>query len=422
MSSFKILLAEIRYRKLNFIMSLFAVVTAAALFTAGPVLVDGYGRQTHDQIAEMKEETTAELDELADQTRILMRDMGFNLMIVHKDTDMSDFWASDFATKDIPQEYVQRLASDTTLTMVAHLVATLQRRIEWNNRKVLLVGYLPEATQSHRRKKTPMGYDIEPGTCYLGHELGAGKNVGETITVGDRELKIAEILGEQGSKKDITIAVHLSDAQAILGAPEKINQIMALGCNCAGSNLGSIRKQLAAVLPDTKVTEFHSMALARAEQRSQVKDKRGQILDEVEARREAVHGIMSGLFQVLTPIVVVACAIWVGLLSLANVRQRRVEIGVMRAVGKRSGTIAGLFLGKAVLLGLIGGLFGYILGACLARLVGARAFEISPDQFRAGTTMFLAVLVGAPVLSALAAYLPTLVAINQDPAVVLRDQ
>ena len=422
MSPLKVMLAEIRYRKLNFVMSLFAVVTAAALFTAGPVLVDGYGRQTDDEIAAMEEETKGELDELADQTRILMRDMGFNLMIVHKDTDMSDFWASDFATKDIPEEYVQRLASDTQLTMVAHLVATLQRRIEWNDRKVLFVGYLPEATQSHRRKKKPMGYNIEPGTCYLGHELGVGKKVGETVTIDGHEFKIAQILPEQGSKKDITVAVHLKDAQAVLGAPGKINQIMALGCNCAGSNLASIREQLASVLPDTKVTEFRSMALARAEQRSRVQEKRGQILNEVKGKREAVQGMMTGLFQVLTPIVVVACAIWVGLLALANVRQRRVEIGVFRAIGKRSATIAGLFLGKAILLGLLGGLLGYFLGAWLARMIGAEAFEIAPDQFRAGTPMLLAVIFGAPLLSAVAAYLPTLVAITQDPAVVLRDQ
>ncbi len=422
MNTIKLLLAEIRYRKLNFFMSLFAVVTAAALFTAGPVLVDGYGRETHERIAAMEEETTAELDKLADQTRILMRDMGFNLMIVHKDTDMSDFWSSDFASEDLPQEYIDRLAGDSRLTLITHLVATLQKRIEWNGRKVLLVGYLPEATQSHMRKKSPMGFEVEPGTCFLGHELAAGRKKGQTIDVAGREFTIAQILPEQGSKQDITIAVHLTDAQAVLDLPGRINQIMALGCNCAGSDLANIRGQLATVLPETRITEFRSIALARAEQREEVKAKSKEILDQVKESREAVQGMMGGLFQVLTPVVVIACAIWIGLLSLANVRQRRMEIGLFRAIGKGSAMIASLFLGKAVLLGALGGLIGYFFGDWTARVLGVKAFEIGPGQFQLSGSLLAAVLVGAPLLSAVAAYLPALVAIHQDPAVVLRDQ
>ncbi len=152
MSLFALLLAEIRYRKLNFALSLLAVVVAVLLFVAGPMLVDGYQRQTHAQLAEwharvveseqlvdtmrmgmgkVEKEAEAELSRLEKETRRLMRDMGFNLMIVHRDTNMSDFWAADFASHDMPQDYVHRLASDRRLTLVTHLVATLQARIDW---------------------------------------------------------------------------------------------------------------------------------------------------------------------------------------------------------------------------------------------------------------------------------------------------
>jgi len=43
---------------------------------------------------------------------------------------------------------------------------------------------------------------------------------------------------------------------------------------------------------------------------------------------------------------VLAAAVWVGLLMLANVRERRIEIGILRALGKTSGMIAALFLGE----------------------------------------------------------------------------
>ena len=180
MNTFAMLLAEIRYRKLNFLLSVFAVTIAAALFVAGPVLVDGYARQTQVVLDESKQETADELARLGDQTRVLMRDIGFNLMIVHRDTNMSDFWAADYAANDMPQEYVDRLARDRRLTMVTHLVATLQQKITFNDRKVLLIGYLPETTQSHMRHKDPMGYNDQAGDGHPGLRVGRGKKKGDT--------------------------------------------------------------------------------------------------------------------------------------------------------------------------------------------------------------------------------------------------
>jgi putative ABC transport system permease protein len=115
-------------------------------------------------------------------------------------------------------------------------------------------------------------------------------------------------------------------------------------------------------------------------------------------------------------------AVWVGLLALANVRERRVEIGILRAVGKGSGAIAGLFLGKAVLMGLLGAAVGVGVGVLATRLIGAAALGVGPDQVAARPEVLLAGLLGAPLLAAVASYLPTLSAVTQDPAVVLRDQ
>jgi len=312
----------------------------------------------------------------------------------------------------MPQSFVNTLAEDRTLATVAHLVATLQQRISFENRKVLLVGYLPETTQTHRGKKKPMGYNIEPGTALLGFELGAGRKPGETVEVLGKSFKIARILPEKGSKEDITIAVHLEDAQSMLdGKQGRINQILALGCNCANSDLANIRKQLAAILPDTKVTEFQSIALARAEQRKEVRDS-----------RKAFQQMVETLTAAITSIVVLTMAIWVGLLALVNVRQRRAEIGILRAIGKDSATIACLFLGKAVLLGLLGAAVGFAAGSLLGRELGVKFLGLTADQLVLNMQLLWIALLAAPIVSALASFPPTLSAILQDPAVVLRDQ
>ena len=75
----------------------------------------------------------------------------------------------------------------------------------------------------------------------------------------------------------------------------------------------------------------------------------------------------------------------------------------------------------AVLLGLLGAAIGLLLGIWLARWLGSRALELTPDHFRASRDVLFYVLGGAPLLSALASYLPTLWALVQDPAVVLRE-
>lgn len=473
MSTLKLLLAEIRYRKVNFVLSLLAVTIAVALFVAGPVLVDGYGRETNAELARLEarvaesqarvtaseKKAAAELAQLEDQTRRVMRDMGFNLSIVHRDTDIVDFLSTGISTVDMPEEYVARLAHDQSLTLVTHLVGTLRAEIEWEGRQVRLDGYLPEIPLPHKpatafakrwgHKRTPMGYDIKPGTVFLGFAIGEGHKEGETIEVLGKPFKIAKTLPEKGSKEDGTIAMHLSDAQTLLEKPGKVNQILALECRCAEADLPKIRAQLADALVDddgrtvTHVVRDVSKAVARARQRAAVKEKvqtivarqkrdleqRQKTLEETAARRTKMQKSMEMLAVGITTLVVLAAAVWVGLLALVNVRERITEIGVFRALGKSSLRIASLFLGKAVLLGLIGAILGFLLGTAVGFGLGTPATEwggfrplyAAADYFQFPFQMLLFALVGAPLLSAVASYLPTLSAVAQDPAVVLRD-
>ncbi|MHC4403680.1 MAG: ABC transporter permease [Planctomycetota bacterium] len=460
MSTLKLLLAEIRYRKVNFVLSLLAVTVAVTLFVAAPLVIDGYSRQTDALLANMEEETrqeTAKLEEeirqrtaeLEDKTRQTMRDMGFNLLIVAKETDMSDFWSDDFAKHTMPQEYIERLANAPSLTKVTHLVATLQEKIDWQQgdiaRKVILAGHLPETPQSHKPqtefakrmaklkpKKVPMGENIEPGTLYLGYELGAGLKEGDTVEVRGESFRVARIEPEKGSKDDITIEMHLSDAQRILKKPERINQILALECKCQVGDLPEIRRQLEGVLPEARVTEHGSIAFARAKQRDdvaragamqvqQVKDAGAKARDDMKNNRQTQQERMEWLARGSTSLVVVACGVWVGLLALLNVRERRTEIGILRALGKRSGTIAGLFLGKAVLLGVLGAAVGFGLGTVLANGLAESVFGVQLGSFAVRYDALLFALSGAPLLSAAASYPPTMLALKQDPAVVLKD-
>lgn len=449
MSTFHLLLAEIAYRKLNFALALLAVTAAVTLLVAGPMLVEGYGRQTGaelgaleegvreaaQRVAESESQAAAAMAKLEDDTRVAMLGLGFNLIILHGATDMSQFWATGFPTHDMDQQYVQRLADDPRLTMVTHIVGTLRAKTEWEGRNVGLVGYLPEATSSHRRKQVPMGYRVAPGTVFLGHYLAEGRKEGDEIQILGRRYRVVRVLPELGTEDDNTIVMHLDDAQALLNKPGRVNQILALDCRCAEADLPKIRKQVADILPECFVSRVSDKAVARARQRALVSenyrqmiarhkedlDARRRHLADTAAAREKMQGALATLTGAVTALVAVAAALWVGLLAMTNVRERLTEIGLLRALGKGSATIAALFLGKAVLVGLAGGAAGLAAGAGLGWWLQVHGLGLSYYEFRAPLGVLLTALAAAPLLSAVASYLPTLAALAQDPAVVLRE-
>jgi len=435
MSTLNLILSEIRFRFVNFLLCLLVVIIAAALFIVGPTLISGYAEDTNEQLKklqaqaeQMKADTEKKLAEMDKKTKRIMRDLGVNLRIVHKDTNMANLY-TDFVAVDFPEDYVHRLAEAESIETIVHLLATLQHKIEWENRTALLVGTLPVLTQSQKNEEKPhMVKPVEKGTVLLGYELGIGFKEGDTIEVEGRKLRIVKIMPKYDSLQDVQLLTNLEDAQEILGKQSKINQIMALNCKCKGDRLSVIRAELEGVLPDTKVTEHLTRATAREKQRDLVEAERKRALAEVESNLKRIsenrgrqQKTISRLIGIMTPLVVLASALFVALMTWLNVRERRAEIGVLRALGKGAANVAALFLGKSLLVGLLGGAIGCLLGYYLTPLVGNKTMEIGADLFATEIWLVIATVVGAPVVTVMASYLPTLSAISQDPAIVLMD-
>jgi len=326
-----------------------------------------------------------------------------------------------------------------------HLVSTLKQMVQWEDKPRLLVGFAPEATQTHIEQKAPMGFQIKPGTVYLGAISGEGHEVGNTIDILGKQFEIARILPAHGTaEEDIAICMHLKDAQEVLKKPAQISEILALGCKCKTiERIEEITAQLELVLPEARVTEHRMQAIARDDQRKlivnhsaqtmadyqakreqivqQEKQSQQKIVDQEISHRNRVMGLLTAVTSVVTPLIVLVCAIWVGMLAWSNVRERRVEIGLLRALGKSSTSIAGLFLGKAMLLGLIGGTLGCGLGYVMARWLATSMLGVDVAHFTPSVLASGCALLGTPIVAAMSSYLPTLSAVNQDPAIVLMD-
>jgi putative ABC transport system permease protein len=137
-------------------------------------------------------------------------------------------------------------------------------------------------------------------------------------------------------------------------------------------------------------------------------------MDAEASRRSEVRAQVSAFTSVLTPVVLAGCGVWVAMLALSNARERRGEVGILRALGVSSGAVLAMFLGKAAVIGLAGA----ALGAAAGLAIGAGYSGGSIGQVISPTTLAL-VLLGAPLLTALASWLPSLAAAQQDPAAVL---
>lgn len=419
----RLIVREIFHRKVNYLLSLVSVVLGVLCVGAAVALLRAHDLHTDEMVAGMQAETEKNLKNLEDEIRKSMKGLGFNIYIFPEGQDLSEVYAKGYASKTMPEAYVKRLA-DSEIVTVNHLLPTLTRQVKWPERErtVILIGTKGEVPLAHRDPKKPLLDQVPAGHVVVGYELhkSLGLKVGETITFMDHELMIDKTHGERGSKDDITLWVNLHDAQEMLDQAGRINAIQALECNCTTiDRLGEIRSELLAILPGTKIIETESTALARAEARVKTKETADREIAAMKVRREQHKAEQEQLASVLLPLILVCCLAWIALLAFMNARERMPEIGILRAIGVRSGVVLWAFMARALSAGLIG--VGIAMLAALLAGSGWKeevlhGFPLSA-LFKREEVILLILL--APVLSGIAAWIPSLHATQKDPATVL---
>jgi putative ABC transport system permease protein len=125
------------------------------------------------------------------------------------------------------------------------------------------------------------------------------------------------------------------------------------------------------------------------------------------------------LLWLVTLAALLAAALAVGASSAASVIERRMEIGLMKALGAGSGTVGFLLAAEQLLLAFVGGGIGYALGILLARVVGEKVFGAAPEP----SLLILVVIIGlAAGVTLLGSALPLRRASRSEPAPILRGE
>ncbi len=428
MTIWSLLVREIRHRKLNFALGVFSVTVASGSLIGAVTLLRIHDINTARIIEETQARQAASRVQLQDDTRKAMLKLGFNVVILPEDQNVSDWYAEDYASKYMPEEYVEKLANSGVVT-VRHFLPSLQQKIEWpeRKRKIILVGTRGEVPNLHKSLVKPLVQPVLTGTIVLGYELHRSMEikVGDEIELMSKSFKVANCYAERGNKDDITAWISLAEAQELLDKRGKINAILALECHCAGEALPLIRKEIAAVLPNTQVIERGSQAIARAEARTKVDEQNRLALEEEKNARATLRRSRERFASVLIPVVVTACAVWVAVLGFTNVRTRRDEIGILRTLGVSARHILIMFMSRHVLLGVLGGALGFgagVIAACYLSTAGESGdLQLTGADF-SWAGLLLASIGGATALAVIAGWIPALMATRQDPAVVLREE
>ncbi|MBT3385640.1 MAG: FtsX-like permease family protein [Prolixibacteraceae bacterium] len=415
----KLVLKEIVRRKLNFFLGLISVVFAVTTVTGALTMLKIHDLKTGEIIAQKELETSERMIILEDDYRKIMKNLGFNLLILPKDQNLNDLYADDFASKYMPESFVDSLAASPSM-LIRHLLPSLQQKIEWpeKRRTIILTGVRGEVPFLHKDPKEPMMVAVPKGTMIVGYELHNSLDIktGDELKLMGRTFKIEKCNEARGNKDDITIWIDLQEAQELLQKEEEINAILALKCHCSGSDLASVRDEVYSVLPGTQVIEKGTSVLARAEARDRAaKEAQDAILSE-KIHRNNLRKERENFASILVPLVLLTSTLWIAFLFIINVRSRKSEIGILRAVGVKEISIMKLFLYKALLIGLSGAFIGYFLGFGIGSIWGG-LFSVSFFS----VSQFALTLLFAPLLALLAAYIPATIAARQDPAEILRE-
>ncbi|MGA7295428.1 MAG: FtsX-like permease family protein [Terriglobales bacterium] len=201
-----------------------------------------------------------------------------------------------------------------------------------------------------------------------------GKKTGDAIEVSGRQLTISGILST-GADEDDQIVAPLALAQQIIGKPGAVRRIYV-------SALTKPQDALAERDPKTMTPEVYdrwycspyvqSIAYqlqeviphSHAEQIRQVAQNEGTVLSRIK-----------GLMLLITFAALFASALAVSAAMATAIYERRIEVGLMKALGAGNLMVSTIFFAEALLLALIGGVAGFSAGALLARQIGRSIFN-----------------------------------------------
>lgn len=351
--------------------------------------------------------------------------LGANILILPKSSTVENYYTADLEGSEMPESYVSDIAT-SNIEGVDNLSPKLTVPIVLNERKFSLTGILPKnefvskpswqmasniftqpsacgtaPTKDKESKETAIRHkvilDLKQDEVLIGKEVATLLNLktDSKIKIKDREFKVIEVLPETGTVDDSRVFAHLTVVQSLFNKKGVINSIEVIGC-CREISKGLIGS-LNGLLPDAKVVT----------------------IKQIVSTQQNTNEMMEKFSLIFLIIIILVGCVSIANYMFSNVQERKKEIGTLLAIGCTPLRIMYIFLSKALILGLIGGIVGYIAGTGLAVILGPQIARITvlPLYNLFGWSVLIAVLI-----TCVSSIIPAMSAARLDPAKILQEQ
>ncbi len=268
------------------------------------------------------------------------------------------------------------------------------------NATLSITGVDPQVWKYMTTLETQSGRLLEPSDKYvavIGSGVASGVydqdiGINQVITINGKAVRVVGILAEEGEGGDRSIYMPIDGAVNLLDDAEK-DVYDSITVKAKSEDLVD---GLMEDIVDKLMVSRHIIQ----------EDDRDFSVTASKSMAESVTEMTSSMTLFLGAIA--AVSLLVGAVGIANtmftsVLEKTKEIGTMKAIGAKNRDILMIFLFNSAMVGLVGGILGVILGACVSTLFpllgmsmmgggGSSGIYLAPDLMAFG--LILAVLIG----------------------------
>lgn len=340
---------------------------------------------------------------LYDKTKEQLLRFGANIIVQPKGEPFDIYSGSVGSAALLPQAYVKEIRSIEHSKMLVAISPKLYERFNVGNQSLLVVGITPDERNAKPWwliENEPIVYQLPENKEVLLGQYAAQRLANPShIELNGQAFAVIGILDETGSADDFMAFVPLQVLQTLAHKDGMVNvfEVSTSCIACEAFNVNDIAKEIDNMLPGD----------AQALPVKQIAEAQMATLIKIDQFTRIIY-------------IVVLC---LGAFLLMNhmsssVANQRRDIGMLLAMGMESSKIQRIFMLKGMILGLVGGVMGYLVGTGISMVLGPQIAEtkVAPIVYLFPYSVGIALVIGA-----MSSILPARRAATLDPVEAFRE-